>query len=338
LKRIKTLVVDDSQFMRVILTKLLEKEGISVIGTAKNGKEAVEKTKDLSPDVILMDINMPVMDGLEAIKRIMYEKPTPIVVLSGVTKNDRDKGKRAIEYGAIDIIDKPSGELSIDISTKIPEIVSKIKIASSSTIKGSKPKEIYAKRKNLIRKAVVIGASTGGPSAVEFVLSKFPSDTALSFLVVQHMPQGFTKRFAERLNERCDIEVVEAYNDMEISEGVAIVAPGDYHMEVVDKKKPKVKLNKNEKIHGVRPSIDVTMLSAAKIFGKKLIGVLLTGMGSDGVLGISKIKEMGGFTIAQDEATSQIFGMPKKAIESGNVDKILPIYAIPYEIMKRSME
>jgi two-component system chemotaxis response regulator CheB len=326
---INVLVVDDSAFMRKVISDILTKEpGIDVVGVARDGQDAIDKVKSLRPDVITLDVEMPKMDGLTALTYIMKEFPTPTVMLSALTKHGADETIKALEYGAVDFIPKPSGSISLDIDSIKDEIVTKVRAAAKANIGRIK---IYAKavpRKKRTFKAsrdkqvVVIGSSTGGPPALLDVLPRIPKNFPAGILVVQHMPAGFTKSLSERLDTKCAIHVKEAKAGDKIKPGTALVAPGNYHLLIENSS---VILDEGPKIHGVRPSVDLTMMSAAELYRNRAIGVIMTGMGSDGADGMKMIKKRGGRNIAQDEDTSTIFGMPKAAIKAGCVDVVVPL-------------
>lgn len=340
---IRVLVVDDSILMRTFVSDMLNVPGeISVIGTAKNGIEAIEKTKDLSPDVITMDVEMPKMDGIAAVRAIMKEKPTPVIMLSAVTQQGALQTMRALSAGAVDFIPKPSGSISLDIEKVRASLIEKIRIACHldrsrlcSWPEAQERQKSPARAQVRAKKVVVIASSTGGPSALERVLTRIPGDIKAGILVVQHMPAGFTRSLSERLNKLSDIEVKEAGAGDQIIEGRALLAPGNYHMFVrggIAGSKI-VGLNQDPPVHRVRPAADVTMRSVVPAFGSNVLGVVLTGMGSDGAFGLKEIKDHGGRTIACDEKTCVVFGMPKAAIELGCVDKIAPLDNIAEEIM-----
>jgi len=330
-KVIRVLVVDDSAFMRILISDMLNSEpGIEVVGVAKDGFEAIEKTKSLSPDVITMDVEMPRMNGLEALKRIMEEKFTPVVMLSGITAKNADITVEALANGAFDFVLKPSGTLSLDIDKVREELIAKIKSAYSAYYYDKvfwEPHEYVAEpgmaepgRRS--RKVVVIGASTGGPKSLVAIFSALPPIPA-GILVVQHMPPHFTRSLAGRLDKHSELQVREAVEGDEIRDGKALVAPGDFHMTVNND--GRIHLNRGPRVNAIRPSVDVTMKSVAMTYGCDSLGVLLTGMGKDGAEGMKAIKEHGGKTIACDERTSIIFGMPREAIKLGCVDRILPL-------------
>jgi len=306
--KIRVLVVDDSLFMRKAISNLLNSDPkISVIGTAKDGEEALQKISELNPDVITLDIEMPRMDGLTTLKEIMRRKPLPVIMLSALTKKGAKETFTALEYGAVDYVLKPSGTVSLDLKLVKDQLIAKIKTAALT--------------KPLMHKTIK------------------PSTVAKSIpptLIVQHMPEGFTRFFAEHLDEKCQFKVKEAENGDQISRGLALVAPGGYHMLV--QKNGRILLDKGPRVHNVRPAVDPMMFSVAEAYSSKVVGVLLTGMGKDGAKGMKAIKEKGGTTIAQDEKTCVVFGMPKAAIEEGCVDIVLPLHKIPIEIVRRCRE
>lgn len=353
-RKIRVLVVDDSAFMRILISDMLNTNPeIEVVGVARNGEVGVEKVKTLSPDVITMDVEMPKMNGIEAVKHIMTEKPTPVVMLSGITKKNADITLEALAQGAFDFVTKPSGTLSLDIEKVQEELISKIKAAYASNGKtGTDIKRLHVMTRyeapvytyahtrtpieegRISRRIIVIGSSTGGPKALDEIFTALPPGIPAGMLVVQHMPPYFTKSLAERLDNHSAVHVEEGKVGDMITDGSALVAPGGYHMSING---GKIRLNKGKRVNGIRPSVDVTMLAIAKTYGSNVIGVILTGMGKDGAEGMKAIKEKGGKTIACDESTSIIFGMPKEAIKLGCVDEIVPLYEIADAIM-RSVE
>ncbi|NEU56473.1 chemotaxis-specific protein-glutamate methyltransferase CheB [Halorussus sp. MSC15.2] len=328
----KAVVVDDSHFMRTVISDILEEGGIDVVAQAGDGEEGVEAVTAHDPDVVTMDVEMPRMDGIEAVEEIMETNPVPILMLSAHTEDGADATFEALEKGAVDFLAKPGGEVSTEISAhgdalveKVtsatradPESVDDVNTRSSSTLETDHG---YVESPTL-----VVGASTGGPRVVERVLSSLPLEADLRVLVVQHMPDGFTGRFAERLDRRSEYDVREAEDGMRIGGGEAVVAKGDYHMEVAGygNGRLRIRLQQDEALHGVRPAIDVTMETAAEKIDGPLTGVVLTGMGSDGAAGIEAIKRAGGATVAQDEETCSVFGIPARAIETGCVDSVRP--------------
>jgi two-component system chemotaxis response regulator CheB len=340
---IRVLVVDDSVLMRTILADMLNVPGeIKVVGAARNGIEAVDKAVELSPDVITMDVEMPRMDGIAAVRAIMKEKPTPIIMLSAVTQQGAWQTMLAMSAGAVDFIAKPSGSVSLDIEQIRDSLLEKVRMARQVDRSRLRAQPDLPDRRKLpsrvpvlARKAVVIASSTGGPGALERLLTRLPGDLRAGVLIVQHMPAGFTRSLSERLNRVSEIEVKEAEAGDQVLEGRALIAPGNYHMIVRYSAGGSriVGLNQDPPVHRVRPAADVTMRSAAPAFGQNVVGVVLTGMGSDGAFGLKDIKAHGGRAIACDEKTSVVFGMPKAAIELGCVDRVAPLDGIADEIM-----
>ena len=335
-KSVKVLVVDDSAVMRKLLSDIFqESPDIAVVGTARNGIDALEKVHALKPDVVTMDIEMPKMDGLTALQHLMSEKPLPVIMVSAMDKRQADITMKALDLGAVDFVSKTSGTLSLDIEKRRNELIAKIKMAAK--IKVTKIQNIGT-RPNSYPKfhpvkgdwLITIGASTGGPKAIPEVLSRLPRNLPAAVLLVQHMPKGFTQSFAERLNWHTSLEVREAREGDDISLGTVLVAPGNQHMELDGKK---IHLNEKSPVNSVRPSVDVLMKSTAKRYGANCIGVLLTGMGSDGAKGMMEIKKHGGKTIVQSKETCVVYGMPKAAVDLRIVDKVVSLPRIAENIM-----
>ncbi|WP_229125420.1 protein-glutamate methylesterase/protein-glutamine glutaminase [Halapricum desulfuricans] len=337
----RAVVADDSHFMRSVISDILSEGGIEVVAQAKNGREAVEAVREHDPDVVTMDVEMPEMDGIEAAERIMARQPTPILMLSAHTDEDADVTFEALQKGAVDFFTKPGGEVSMEMSRLKDQLVDIVRsvaqaepragdTAEAETDDSSQSHTRYGGRPTL-----VVGSSTGGPTVVEQVMSSLPVEASLRVLIVQHMPGGFTGRFAERLDARSEYDVSEARDGARISAGEALVAAGDRHMEVANYShgRLRVTLTDDPPVNSVRPSVDVTMQSAARTVDDQLIGVILTGMGQDGADGIRALKEHGGRTIAQDEASSAVFGMPKRAIETGCIDTVTSIESIPTAVL-----
>ncbi|WP_428323581.1 protein-glutamate methylesterase/protein-glutamine glutaminase [Natroniella sulfidigena] len=337
--------------MRKVVSDLLEEEeGINVVDKARNGADALRKVEKHTPDVITLDVEMPKMDGLEFLERLMARRPIPVVMLSSVTTKQSKTTIKALELGAFDFITKPSGSISLDIDKVQEELIQKVRLAADSKVrkkikrqvkvdqekKASRVSVTRQKRKGRAKtgkqKLVVIGSSTGGPRSLKEVVTALPANLNAAVLIVQHMPAGFTKSLAQRLDKLSALNVKEAEEGDQLQAGQVLVAPGDYHLLI---KKNKVKLSKSEKIHNVRPAIDKTIASVVQEYQEEVVGVLLTGMGKDGAKGLGLIKEFGGQTIAQDEKTSVVYGMPKVAYEAGVVDSVKPIYQIGEEIVKK---
>jgi len=335
---INVLVVDDSSLMRRMISEMLNAaSNIRVVGTARDGMDAIEKTEKLRPDVVTMDVEMPRMDGLTALCCIMAKTPVPVVMLTAMGKIEADLAVKSFECGAVDFVSKPSKTISLDIEEVKNELISKVRAASTVNVKkmGFKVVERRFIEKLLIppktdKKVLIIGASTGGPQALSEIIPKLHRNFPLAVLIVQHLPVGFTKSFSERLSWLGSIALKEAEDNDVLKPGQAFIAPSGYHTVV---RNGRIGLNKRPKVNSVRPSIDVAMKSAAEAYNGKVIGVLLSGMGRDGAEGLKAIKEKGGKTIAQDELTSVIFGMPKAAIEMSVVDKVVPLPDIVDEII-----
>lgn len=351
---IKVVVVDDSAVMVRLLSEIINKDSeLRVVGTASHGIDAVRKVESLHPDVVTMDVNMPRMDGIKAVEYIMSTVPTPIIMISSLTQKGAEVTIQALDLGAIDFVPKPSGYVSLDIEDLSTEIIAKIKLAAKIHVVRtvnrpvtipffpkkvekkpdalSHPGELPLKKKHDYKRVVAIGCSTGGPSALNDILQQFPAGFAAPILVVQHMPEKFTEKLAELLDHRIALQVVEAKEGMTIRRGVVYIAPGAYHMRVRSNRT--IALQHEPSSTVPCPSVDILMTSVAEVFGKEVIGVILTGMGNDGVAGMNAIKDKKGVTIAQDEETSLVFGMPKMAIESGCIDSIVPLSLVPDEIM-----
>jgi two-component system chemotaxis response regulator CheB len=331
---VRVLVVDDSAFARLsIIRELQSGEGITVIDSAKDGTEAIEKTKALKPDVITLDVEMPNMDGLSALKTIMAECPTPVVMLSSLTGNGTESTVRALEFGAVDFflkhsLSNPVGDSSdaADLRTKIVT-ASKVKLNPASKPLMSSNKVEKAKNKitalQPANTVVIIGSSTGGPKALYQVIPNLPADLPAAVLVVQHMPPGFTNSLANRLDQLSNLRVKEAVSGDALFNGFVYIARGGYHM-VLDNAGV-ISLNQNPTVCGVRPSVDVTMDAAVNVFHNSILGVVLTGMGSDGTNGCKLIKLAGGKVIAEDQSTCVVWGMPKSVVDAKCADRVLPL-------------
>lgn len=340
-KKIRVLIVDDSFFMRKLLRELLISDAdIEVVGEARNGEEAIIKAGNLKPNVLTMDYKMPNLDGAVAAEMILKEvsPPPAIIMLSAYTKEGAEETLKSLRAGAVDFILKPSGEISWDIEKIKGEILEKVRVAAHAKVRKfpelkTEVKEIAPARSAF--EAVVIGASTGGPPVLEDILTGLPPIFKFAVLVAQHMPKEFTKSFADRLNNISSFPVKEAEDGEIIKQGVCLVAPGGRHMKISldEHQKARVKLTKIEEgVHnGLHPSIDVLMQSAAEAYKGNVIGVLLSGMGEDGVEGMRSIKSAHGHTIVQDPETAVVDSMPQKAIGEGLADEVLH----PNNISKR---
>lgn len=331
---IKVLIVDDSAFMRVAVRQILASDaGIAVAGDAVDGLDALDKVKRLNPDIVLLDVEMPVMDGLEALSRIMAETPTPVVMLSGLGRGDACVAVKCLEHGAIDFIPKPSGTMSYDIDVLREEIIEKVKVAAGVDVRKISlelPTESYRLERlsaGARKAAVVIGASTGGPRAIETVLSRLQRGFPAAVVVIQHMSAAFIPFFAERLRWTCPLDVSVAEDGATVSPGRVLVAAGDTDTAI------EKGLNGNgmiiaRPVRGPHSPIDRAMESAARSYNEGVLGVLLTGAGNDGAKGMMAIKKAGGATIAEDASTCIVYGMPKAAIEMGAVETVVPLQEI----------
>ena len=348
-KLINVLVVDDSAFMRKIITDILDSTSdIKVTGTAKDGLEALEKVKLLNPDVITLDVEMPSMDGMSCLKELQRLSGAPVIMLSGLTKNGAQSTIEALEAGAIDFIAKPTGLFEISGEQKKKEIIEKIRMAkrirktgvSEKTISAQREKAAIGeniKRNSMLETIVAIGTSTGGPKALQEVIPYIPGDVPAALLVVQHMPPGFTKSLADRLNTLSSLLVKEAEDGEKIQPGYVYIAPGDYHM-LLNKSKDdvlRIRLTKDPAVGGHRPAVNTMMNSVAESGFQNVIGVIMTGMGSDGSEGIANIKKQNqGIIISQDEKSCVVYGMPKAAVKTGVVDEVVPLKQIADVIVK----
>ena len=334
-KPVRVLVVDDSALMRKLIPQMIEREGsIQVVGTAMDGEFALEKIPDLKPDVITLDLDMPRMDGMETLRKIMRKHPLPTIVVSAHSTEGASATFKALSLGALDFVTKPH-DPTTHMDEIAGELVSKIKAAAKSQLVRLPEPQAKKKPKPSVKhgvpptKVVAIGVSTGGPQALQYVLSQLPADFPGAILIVQHMPEGFTGMFAKRLDETCAIEVKEAKSGDLLVPGRVLICPGNKHMKV--KHMPLsdvVVLTEGEKVNGHRPSADVLMNSVAHEFGERAIGVLMTGMGEDGADGLGTIKNCGGLTIAQAEESCVVYGMPRAAIERGHALRIITLEAL----------
>ncbi|GAE36049.1 chemotaxis response regulator protein-glutamate methylesterase CheB [Halalkalibacter akibai JCM 9157] len=336
---IRVLVVDDSAFMRKVISDMLNKyPGIQVIGTARNGQEALKKRKELRPDVMTLDVEMPVMNGLETLKQLMEEDPCPTVMVSSTTKQGAENTLLAMEYGAVDFVTKPSGAISLDIDKVEHQIIDKVIYASKAKVIRKEEKNVNRPLSNRVvpqkkmnqKKIVAIGISTGGPRALKEVIPKLQASIQAPIVIVQHMPAGFTLSLAERLNSLSDITVKEARDGDFLQNGTAYVAPGGFHLSIKKKGDAFVAhLHTEEPRRGHRPSVDVLYESLAEIPTVDTVAVIMTGMGADGTEGLIKLKKTSNcYAIAEAEKSCVVFGMPKAAIRTNLVDEIVPVEEI----------
>jgi len=366
---IRVLIADDSAFMRKVLSDLFNSQSdFQVVGTAVNGQDAIEKVKKFHPDVLTLDVIMPVMDGLNALAVIMEQCPLPVVMVSSTTQKGTNETIRALSLGAVDFVSKAGGAIS-KIDTIKDEILVKCRLAAKTkprkNLTATKPlvykepltRRIEVKRrtgyvpvarptinrpepvKKIIpgigKKLVTIGTSTGGPQALQTVITRLPGNLPAPVVVVQHMPAGFTKSLADRLNSISEISVKEASNDEIIKPGQVYIAPGDFHLRIAPAGggERKIVLSQEPRVGNLRPTVNYMFDSAAQ-FGTDLVSVIMTGMGSDGCEGMKKIKATGGYSIAQDENSCVVYGMPKAVVDAGLADEILPLNKIAEAIVE----
>jgi two-component system chemotaxis response regulator CheB len=332
-RKIRVLIVDDSAIVRKILSEALSAEDdIEVVGTAPDPYVARDKILALNPDVITLDIEMPRMDGLSFLKKLMQYRPTPTVMISSLAQSSCSVVLEAMECGAVEVLAKPGsaysvGELRMVLANKV-RAAAVAKVRATEAPPKDSPPPVQSLKKVNHRGLIVIGASTGGTEAVREILQDMPANSP-PILVVQHIPQGFSRAFAERLDRLCAIRVKEAADGDELSSGQALIAPGDFHMMLQNGSEPRrVSIKNGPRICYQRPAVDVLFQSIAAGAGKDAVGVLLTGMGSDGAQGMLKMKQAGARTIAQDESTCVVYGMPREAVRLGAVDQILRLQEI----------
>jgi two-component system chemotaxis response regulator CheB len=340
---IRVLVVDDSAFMRKLLSQIIESDAtIEVVGTAVNGDFALKKIEELRPNVVTLDLEMPGLNGIEVLKQIMRRSRVPVVVVSSHTTQGASITLKALALGAVDFVAKP-----VDIAASMPEVtrelVSKIKVAAQSRGVQAIPQPPYKGKKSAVfysRPAVkvfAIGISTGGPNALEHLLSQLPADFPGAIAVVQHMPEGFTHMFARRLDDSCALQVREAQPGDLLLAGRALICPGNRHMRV--KRMPLgdvVTLSEEERVNGHRPSVDVLFRSLAKEYGPQGVAVLMTGMGEDGAEGMGAVQAVGGMTLTQSEDSCVVYGMPKVAVERGYSTRVVSLQGLPQVLRELS--
>jgi two-component system chemotaxis response regulator CheB len=336
---IRVLVVDDSTFVRQALARMLGNEpDIQVVGLAVDGQDGVEKTAMLRPDVVTLDVQMPRMGGLEALKRIMAECPTPVLLLSSLTREGASVTLQGLELGALDFVDKSRVQGHMNLLDLAEELKAKVR-----ALAGAKPPAPFAAPSVApLRRSphaarcdvVIIGTSTGGPPALQAIIPLLPEDFPAPVVVVQHMPVGFTRSLAERLNARSALRVREAQDGDALDVGTVLVAPAGMHLKLRKRgASSRVHLDEEPRSTLHRPSVDVAMAAAARVYGERTLGVLLTGMGSDGVEGLRAIHAAGGQTLAESEETCVIYGMPKAAVEAGVVSRVVDLPNMADEIL-----
>ncbi len=340
-KPIRVLVVDDSAFIRHAVSKhLTEDPQIEVIDQARDGLDALQKIKELRPDVVTLDVEMPRLDGLATLERLMKEQPTPVIMVSSLTTEGAESTLRALHLGAIDFVAKPA--MSVTVGRVMEELIAKVKAAAGSRV----PLRRLAERKRFPASPtpsrlsppgrhdtlLVVGSSTGGPRALYEVIPALPADLPAAVIVVQHMPPGFTRSLANRLDQASPLQVKEAGEEDSLLKGQVLVAPGGHHLLV--EHGGKIALDDGPTVNGVRPSVDVTMECVAGLYGPRVVGVILTGMGHDGTDGAIAIKERGGRIISEDESTCVVYGMPKSVAESGATDLVVPLPQVAAETVR----
>ena len=339
---IRVLIVDDSAVVRKKMTEELSRFGdIDVVDTAIDPYVAREKIVKLKPDVITLDMEMPRMDGLSFLAKLMRHYPMPVVVLSSLTPRNSEIAMKALDLGAVEVLCKPGASYSTQNIAN--DLARAIRAAAAADLKKDQAVRTTEPRNDIsaaqlltqtTHKVIAIGASTGGTKAIESVLRTLPGTTP-GIVIVQHMPENFTHSFAQRLNEICQVEVREAKDNDHVVPGVALIAPGNYHMVLRRSGAQYIVAIKNgPRVHYQRPAVDVLFQSVAKVAGKNAVGVVLTGMGADGAKGLLAMKDAGAQTMAQDEATSIVFGMPKEAIKMGAANTVVALSKVPQAIFK----
>ena len=348
-KKIGVLIVDDSAFMRKVLKDIMESAGdIRVLGTAGDGAAALEKVRELNPDVITLDVEMPGMDGMTCLRELQKITDAPVIIVSGLNRDGERATIEALAAGAVDLITKPTALFDIEGEEKRNEIIEKIRMTKGIRRKAGGKDAVKdetfpagggheGRKSGLLKTLIAIGTSTGGPRALQEVLPYIPGNIPAAVLIVQHMPPGFTKSLADRLNTLSGLYVKEAEEGEAVKPGYSYVAPGDYHMKVV--KSPegalKIKLTREALVNGHRPAVDVMMDSIAETGFPDVVGVIMTGMGADGSKGIVNIKKANkGYIISQDEKSCVVYGMPKAAAKTGVVDEVVPLKKIAEVIVK----
>jgi two-component system chemotaxis response regulator CheB len=344
--QIRVLIVDDSAFMRTALSRMVASDsGLWVLGTASGGAEGLQKVASLDPDVVTLDMQMPGMDGLETLRRIMAQFPRPVIMVSSATVKEAEITLNALEAGAFDYVPKQLSPSSLDILHIREDLITKIKAAAESrrsrdrlphSRKPPRAVDLPARKLNEPVALVALGISTGGPNALQEILPTLPADLPVPVVVVQHMPPGFTAPFAERLNKLCAISIHEASHGELVHPGVVYIAPAGSHLRVsrpTTESRTVIFLSEKREDQQHIPSVDIMMQSVAAAFHSQAMGVIMTGMGSDGAQGMSAIHREGGFTLGQDEASCAVYGMPRVCVEMGILDRILPLSQIPNEIL-----
>lgn len=345
-KRIRVLIVDDSALVRQMLTEMMQRDSqIEVVGAASDPYVAREKIKQLNPDVLTLDVEMPRMDGVTFLRNLMRLRPLPVVMISTLTQKGSEVTLDALELGAIDFVSKPTVDIAHTLDDYADEIIAKIKMASTARVRELKPVAErnsadtvlpYRARKHFktTDKLIAIGASTGGTEAIREILEQMPADSP-AIVITQHIPEAFSKPFSERMNRSSAMVVTQAKDGEQIVPGHVYIAPGNQHLLVVrDGARFRCRLNNGPAVNRHRPSVDVMFRSVAQNIGPNATGVILTGMGSDGAKGLLEMKQVGSVTIAQDEQSSVVWGMPGEAVKLDAVDKVIPLHEIPSSLLR----
>jgi two-component system chemotaxis response regulator CheB len=343
---IRVLIADDSAVMRAALSRVIESApSLEVCGTARHGLEALEKIRELRPDVVTLDVEMPVLNGLEVLKRIMREFPRPVIMVSSLTQEGAEVTLEALEVGAFDYLPKSDSGQPIDPHKLKRELIEKIEAAAHSPLARRCAPPTVATPANtsaalhqdfhILPEIIAIGTSTGGPKALQEILPQLPADLPTGIVIAQHMPPGFTAPFAKRLDTICKTRVCEAKQGDTIQAGTVYIAPAGRHMTIVRKPGSKANIHLSDNPPGTlhKPSVDVMMISVAETFGRYSAGIILTGMGSDGLQGMTAIRQAGGITVGQDESSSAVYGMPRACAESGILQRIVPLAEVPKQIL-----
>lgn len=350
MKKITVLIVDDSAFMRKMISDMIgQDDALEVVGSARNGADAIKKYQSLDPDIVTLDIELPDINGLDLLTKLLELKAKPIIMLSTLTQRGAEITFRAIERGAVDFVSKPSGAISLDISKIQRELVDKIKLSLTAKITYQLPHSApsvpiqlpdHYKIKDSACSLLFIGSSTGGPRALQEVVTKLPKDLPVPVLIVQHMPPKFTKSLADRLNHLSHLSVKEAEAGDRLKKGMVYLAPGGMHMKVkAEAAGTSIYLTEEPPIHGVRPACDALLASLGDLQELNMITVILTGMGKDGTDGLRTIKDKHSiYSIAESEKTSVVYGMPKAVYEAGLVDIVCDLEEIPEEIFRQLYE
>ena len=343
--KIRVLVVDDSALMRQFIGDILRTDPrLEVVGTARDGKDCLAQIKTLKPDIVTMDVEMPVMNGLEALEEIMKTTPMPVVMVSSLTQEGAETTFKALSLGCVDFIGKPSGTISLNIRDVGQELIEKVVAASTAKVGRPSSPHRSAPRATAPSAAgistgrvdiVAIASSTGGPMALNDLMPKIPANFPVPIVITQHMPKEFTSSFAKRLNDASQIEVVEGFDGLTLKPGRAVIAPGGSHLLLKRRTGATVcALSDAPPVLSVKPAANIMFQSVAEQYGGNVLCVILTGMGRDGTDGAVALKKRGAYVIAESQKTCVVYGMPKAAIDAGVVDEVLPLYDIPEAMVR----